>query len=51
MKVFRGTMTLDQWEDLVEIFAEFKGEAGWVIPLWLVELRETLLERDAKEIP
>jgi hypothetical protein len=47
---FLGSMTLEQCDDLDEIFAEYKGEElGWVIPLWLQELRATIAERALKE--
>ena len=41
-----GSMTLDQYHSLEPIFAEFKGELGWVIPNWLVQLKMNIIIRD-----
>jgi hypothetical protein len=39
-------MTLEQARDLEPIFAEFKGELGWVIPNWLLQLKMNIIIRD-----
>lgn len=41
-----GTITESQVLDLEEIFAEYKGNDGWVIPDWLVQLKEQVTLRD-----
>ncbi len=38
MSVWLGSITIEQVEDLEEIFAEFRG-TGWEIPDWLINLR------------
>jgi hypothetical protein len=41
-----GSMTIEQARELEPIFAEFKGELGWVIPKWLVQLKLDIIIRD-----
>lgn len=41
-----GSMTLEQAQSLEHIFAEFKGELGWVLPEWLVQLKLAIIIRD-----
>lgn len=44
---WRGnSMKLADVRKLEEIFAEYKGELGWVIPKWLVVLKLDLIARD-----
>jgi hypothetical protein len=41
-----GNITEIQVKELEGIFAEYKGDDGWVIPAWLVYLKEQVTERD-----
>ena len=41
-----GSMTMEQARSLEPIFAEFKGELGWVLPDWLVQLKMNIIIRD-----
>lgn len=41
-----GSMTLDQARSLEPIFAEFKGELGWILPDWLISLKLAIIIRD-----
>ena len=37
---------MEQAQSLEHIFAEFKGELGWVLPNWLVQLKMNIIIRD-----
>ena len=45
---YDGGMTLAQVHELEPLFAEFKGELGWVLPKWLVVLKLDIIERDIR---
>jgi len=44
-----NSININQVHDLEEIFAEFKGDLGWVIPEWLLRLKMAVIIRDLEQ--
>ena len=45
--MFLGSITIIQVKTLESIFAEFKGDSGWVLPEWLIFLKRQVVLRDS----
>lgn len=41
-----GSITVEQWKELVSIFAKFTPD-GWTIPIWLMDLKEMIGKQNA----